>query len=170
MTTNLKAKNLCLCCLNYKNIKSSIKQWDKEDKAKLAVFSAELVIHLYDGNSDAPKKAIQAARNWLENPTKENAAAAAYHVDAYDFAAATAAAHAAAAHAEVKQKIADYINNKNNELSAKALEEKPETPEQKKEREREMAIYDMCSSVDNHAEEARFWAERFYDAGYRKPE
>ncbi len=47
---------------------------------------------------------------------------------------------------------------------------KPETPEQKKEREREMAIYDMCSAVDNHAEEARFWAERFYDAGYRKPE
>lgn len=50
------------------------------------------------------------------------------------------------------------------------LKEKPETPEQKKEREREMAVYDMCSSIDNHAEEARFWAERFYDAGYRKPE
>jgi hypothetical protein len=47
---------------------------------------------------------------------------------------------------------------------------KPETPEQKKEREREMAIYDMCSSLDNHSEETRFWAERFYDAGYRKPE
>ena len=49
-------------------------------------------------------------------------------------------------------------------------DKKPETKAKKLEREREMAVYDMCSSLDNHAEEARFWAERFYDAGYRKGE
>lgn len=45
---------------------------------------------------------------------------------------------------------------------------KPETPEQKKEREH--AVYNMCSSLDNHTEDAKCWAGRFYVAGYRKPE
>ena len=47
---------------------------------------------------------------------------------------------------------------------------KPETETQKLEREREEAIYDMCSSVDNHTEAARFWAGRFYDAKCREGE
>ncbi|AUR99384.1 hypothetical protein NVP1265O_05 [Vibrio phage 1.265.O._10N.286.52.F6] len=45
---------------------------------------------------------------------------------------------------------------------------KPETPEQKAEREQQNAVYDMCSELDNHTDEARFWCERLYDLGYRK--
>jgi len=43
-----------------------------------------------------------------------------------------------------------------------------ETPEQKAERERQYAVYDMCSDLDNHTDDARFWCEQLYDAGYRK--
>lgn len=43
-----------------------------------------------------------------------------------------------------------------------------ETPEQKAERERQYAVYDMCSDLDNHTDDARFWCEKLYDAGYRK--
>ena len=108
-----------------KNVEELIKNWNKEENVKLAIFSAELVIHLYDGNSDAPKKAIQAAKRWLENPTKENAdaATAADAAAAAVYAAADAAVYAADADAavyaaavaggnEVKQKIIDYINSK----------------------------------------------------------
>ena len=45
---------------------------------------------------------------------------------------------------------------------------KPETPEQKEERERQHAVYDMCSDIDNHTDDARFWCGKIYDAGYRK--
>ena len=129
--------------LNHINIKDAIEEWSNEEVVDLAVFSAELVIDLYKDNSDTPKKAIQSAKDWLENPTKENknickeAAFAAYdaasitgtvyavYASAADAAAAAAAAVAAAdiaavalavaAHAsrDVKQKIVDYINEKN---------------------------------------------------------
>jgi hypothetical protein len=106
MTTKLTIENL-----NYKNVKQSIKEWSKEEAVKLAIFSAELVIDSYDGDSDAPREAIQAAKNWLKNQTARDSFTAADDND------------------EVKQKIADYINNKNDGLSAKALDESKE-PEQ----------------------------------------
>ena len=43
-----------------------------------------------------------------------------------------------------------------------------ETPQQREDRERAEAIYEMCSSVDNFTEESHFWAGKFYDAKYRK--
>ena len=45
---------------------------------------------------------------------------------------------------------------------------KPETPQQREERERANAIYDMCASADNFTEQSNFWAGKFYDLGYRK--
>ena len=148
-------KKLTIESLNYKNVKECVKGWTHKELVILSVFSSELVIHLYDGNSKAPRKAIQAAKNWLENPTLDtdyaasvacaasdasDAASASLDVsDASAYAASAAYAACAAAYAslaastasasidkvaiadEVKQKIADYINSKNNELSAKAL-------------------------------------------------
>ncbi len=56
----------------------------------------------------------------------------------------------------------EYLNVLAIELS------KPETPQQREEREREEEIYNMCASADNFTEESRFWAGKFYDLGYRK--
>jgi hypothetical protein len=53
MTTKLTIENL-----SHKNVKSSIKNWSKEGKVKLAVFNAELVLHLHEGSSEAPRNAI----------------------------------------------------------------------------------------------------------------
>ncbi|AUS00809.1 hypothetical protein NVP1278O_74 [Vibrio phage 1.278.O._10N.286.54.E8] len=46
--------------------------------------------------------------------------------------------------------------------------EKPETPQQRKDRERACAIYDMCAEADIFTEESNFWAGKFYDLGYTK--
>jgi hypothetical protein len=69
--------------------------WEKEDSVSLAIFAAELVIDIYEkenpGNK-CPRKAIDAAKKWLNNPTNKNRNAA----DAADAAdAAYAAANAA---------------------------------------------------------------------------
>ncbi|CAH9013994.1 putative lipocalin family protein [Vibrio phage 455E52-1] len=45
---------------------------------------------------------------------------------------------------------------------------KPETPQQRKDRERACAIYDMCAEADIFNEESNFWAGKFYDLGYKK--
>ena len=78
--------------------------------------------------------------------------------------------HGKTSSGKIKMHILEYEGGRLETLGGLAKFRKPETPEQKKERDREMAVYDICSSLDNHSEEARFWAERFYDAGYRKPE
>ena len=67
---------------------------------------AERVLHIFEEqfpDDDRPRKAIEAARKWADDPTKENARAAAVSYDAaYDaavavsYAAARAAAYAAA--------------------------------------------------------------------------
>ena len=68
--------------------------FNKTNNVKYAVYSAELVLPILEKKhpkDDRPRKAIEAAKNWLANPTKENAHAADAH-----------AAHAAdAAHAAV---------------------------------------------------------------------
>lgn len=43
-----------------------------------------------------------------------------------------------------------------------------ETPQQRKDRERACAIYDMCAEADIFTEESNFWAGKFYDLGYKK--
>ncbi|AUR99229.1 hypothetical protein NVP1263B_69 [Vibrio phage 1.263.B._10N.286.51.B1] len=45
---------------------------------------------------------------------------------------------------------------------------KPETPQQREDRERACVIYDMCAEADIFTEESNFWAGKFYDLGYKK--
>jgi len=72
--------------------------WKKGDSIALAIYAAELVIGVYEKkfpNDDRPRKAIEAAKAYLENPT--GAADAAAYAAAYAaYAAADAAAYAAA--------------------------------------------------------------------------
>jgi len=71
-------------------------KWTKEDSVSLAIFAAELVIDIYEKkypNDDRPRKAIEAAKNYLKNPSASAASAA----DAAAASAADAAAWSAAA-------------------------------------------------------------------------
>ena len=74
-----------------------------KQQIQYAIFAAEQVIDIYEKqypNDDRPRKAIKAAKAYLNKPTEENKAAAyAAHAAAYaaaDAAAANAAAYAAA--------------------------------------------------------------------------
>ena len=60
-----------------------------EDKVRYAIYAASQVIGIYEAmfpDGDRPRKAIQAAKKYLENPSSENADAA----DAADAAYAAA--------------------------------------------------------------------------------
>lgn len=55
--------------------------WKKEDSVELAIFSAEQVIDIYEKEypeDRRPRKAIEAAKKWLKNPTDRNAAYTTY--------------------------------------------------------------------------------------------
>ena len=81
------------------------KKWDKKNSVKLAIFSAELVLPIYEkqGVSRAPREAIKAAKNYLKNPTKSAASAArsacgaAWSAESAAWSAASAASAAASA-------------------------------------------------------------------------
>ncbi len=100
-------KDITVENFSYSNIKEWLSGYSHEDKVRFAIYSAELVVDLYTSSSDAPKKAIRAAKDWLLNPSEDNkkkckaasdaAAAAAYATaDAAAYAAAYAADAAAA--------------------------------------------------------------------------
>jgi len=96
------------------NIKIWIKDFSHKDKVRFAVYCAELVIDLYDGSSDEPRKAIQAAKNWINDPSDQNkkrcrdtAAVYAAYTAAADAADAAAAAAAYAAYAAADTAAAD---------------------------------------------------------------
>jgi hypothetical protein len=81
-------------------------KWTELDSVALAVFAAEQVIGIFEKeyrDDDRPRKAIEAAKRYLENPTDRNAVdaahAAADAADAVDAADAAARAVARAAHA-----------------------------------------------------------------------
>ena len=77
-------------------------RWEKPDSVAMAIYSAELVIGEYEKrypDDKRPRRAIEAAKAWLENPTEENRAAA---------SAAKAAADAAAS-AAVLDKVEAWI-------------------------------------------------------------
>ncbi len=70
-------------------------EWTKEDSVTLAIYAAELVIDIYEKkypNDKRPREAIEAAKEWLKNPSAAAAAAA----EAARAAAAAAEAAAAA--------------------------------------------------------------------------
>ena len=110
-------------------------KWTKTDSVKLAIFAAEQVIDIfekYNKEDKRPREAIEAAKKYLENPTKKNqdaaaayaaARAAAYSADAaaaysaaYSAYAAGAAARAAAAHKKIITKIEKWLVNHLEEL------------------------------------------------------
>ncbi len=71
----------------------------KKQNVEIAIFAAKEVLGLFEEkypDDDRPRKAIEAAENWLKNPTSENAAPAYAAADAAADAAAAAAAYAAA--------------------------------------------------------------------------
>ena len=54
-------------------------KWTKKDSVKLAIFAAELTIKNFEKkypNDKRPREAIEAAKNWLKNPTEKNRSAA----------------------------------------------------------------------------------------------
>ena len=91
-------------------------RWEKPDSVAMAIYSAELVIGEYEKrypDDKRPRRAIEAAKAWLENPTEENraaanAASAAYA--AYAANAAKAAAYAAYAAANAAYAAAYAAN------------------------------------------------------------
>ena len=79
-------------------------KWTKEDSVSLAIFAAELVIDIYEKKypkDDRPRKAIEAAKEWLKN-SSTNA-----------YAAANAAANAANAAANAANAAYDAANAAN---------------------------------------------------------
>ena len=89
-------------------------KWTKRDSVELAIFAAEQVIEIYEKKypkDDRPRKAIEAAKNWLKNPTA--AADAAYAAAADAFAAA-----ADAAAEKILDKCEDFIQAKIKTLEA----------------------------------------------------
>ena len=86
------------------------KCFDKTQNVKYAVFAAEQVIGIYEAkypDDNSPRKAIEAAKAYLNNPTAD-AAYAAYAADAaYAAARAAYAAYAAADAADAADAAAD---------------------------------------------------------------
>ena len=82
----------------------------KEQSVKIAIYTAEKVIDVFEKkypNDDRPRKAIDAAKAWLKEPTETNRAANA--ADAANAAAYAAnAANAATARTELKTDILNY--------------------------------------------------------------
>jgi hypothetical protein len=94
--------------------------WRKKDSVAMAIFSAELVIDIFEKKypqDNRPRKAIEAAKEWLKDPTDQNTASAAYAARAAAYAADAAAYAAYAADAVLKTKIIRY--------GIKLLEENP---------------------------------------------
>jgi hypothetical protein len=116
---NIKTENIREILLQVNEKNSSWARWlfqqliDKEQAVKIAIYSAELVLHIYEEKypeDDRPRKAIEAAKEYLETRGTHAAAAAdaahaahaaayAAHTAAYAAHAADAAYAAAAAHA-----------------------------------------------------------------------
>ena len=86
-------------------------RWTKKDSVELAIYSAELVIENFEKaypNDDRPRKAIEAAKKYIINPTEENRLAA----------RSAAESAAGSAWSAIIKKIADWMDKR-----VKSLEE-----------------------------------------------
>ena len=84
--------------MNKEAIKKMTKDFSRKQNIKLAIYSAELVLPIFEEKypeDNRPRKSIEAAKKCLVSDTKKNRTAAAAAADAA--AAATYAAAAAAA-------------------------------------------------------------------------
>jgi len=78
-------------------------KWTKEDSVALALYSAKLVLGIFEQQypgDERPRRAIAAAKRWLANPTEENRKAADAAHTAYTAHVTYAAADAAAYNAD----------------------------------------------------------------------
>ena len=106
-------KDITVENFNYSNVREWINGYTHKQKVELAVYCAELVIDLYTGTSDAPKIAIQAAKDWILNPSEENKKKCKSADAAYAAAYAAYAAYVAdAAKKSIKEKIVNYLLGK----------------------------------------------------------
>ena len=84
----------------------------KLNQVRYAVYAAEQVISMFEKkypNDKRPRKAIEAAKAWIKNPTEKNRVVAASAADAAaDADAYAAAAYAAAARKKLQLKILSY--------------------------------------------------------------
>ena len=90
-------------------------KWEKKDSVALSIYAAELCIDNFEKkypDDKRPRQAIEAAKKWLEDPTKANQIAAESAASAAWSAASAAwsAAWSAAESAE-KQKILDKCHD-----------------------------------------------------------
>ena len=92
-------------------------KWQKKDSVALSIFAAELCIAEFEKvypNDKRPREAVEAAKKWLLEPTKENESAA---WSAEESAAWSASAQSAAsARIKVFQKITKWFDNHLTEL------------------------------------------------------
>ena len=87
-----------------------VRLMDKPQRVRYAIFAAQQALPIFEKrrpNDDRPRKAIEAAQNWVEHQTEENRNAATSAADAADYADAADAADAASASA-ARNIIADY--------------------------------------------------------------
>jgi hypothetical protein len=79
-----------------------VRLMDKPNQVRYAIFSAEKVLDIFEKEypkDDRPRKAIEAAKVWLEAPTDDSRAKAKAAAHAAAYAADAAAAYAAYAYA-----------------------------------------------------------------------
>ena len=59
---------------SHSSVKEWIKDYSHQDKVKFGIHCAELIIDIYERNNDSkvPRLAIEAAKHWVESPTKQN--------------------------------------------------------------------------------------------------
>ena len=88
-------------------------KWEKKDSVALSIYAAELCIDNFEKkypDDKRPRQAIEAAKKWLEDPTKANQIAAENAAENAAWSAARSAAWSAAESAE-KQKILDKCHD-----------------------------------------------------------
>jgi len=91
---------------------NKLDKWSHEQKVQIAISCAERVLPIFEKKypkDKRPRKAIQAAKRYLKNPTDKNKKAAAAASYAASYAAADAAADAAYAAAYAADAAADAV-------------------------------------------------------------
>ena len=87
-------------------------KWQKKDSVAFAIYSANLVIGIYEKqypNDNRPRKAIEAAKKWLKNPTEENRSAAESVAESAVWAAESAAWSANSIIAKITQWMKKHL-------------------------------------------------------------
>jgi len=102
--------------------------FSKEHNVKLAIYSAELVLHIFEDkypDDDRPRKAIEAAKEYLKNPTEDNrnasyAAAAASSAAAYASSASSSSASSSASSAAYSAAVSYFASSASSSSASSA--------------------------------------------------